>query len=212
MTQNFKGDELELQMRAAAERAFDICSDELDDYFDGAFEAADFLLMLYDSGRMPFSERVPRDSFVAFIKQAIPNAQFTGTFESYLFILESIFGTGTEVQFAVPAAGKLSLTVDVADTILYDMIGREFGAGGFSNFSLITKDGDQIALSGLSGIDSQAELAQLLAELIPGGISPTITLTFFQLSRIVVDYDGAGSLFSLIDYLGNEIVFYEPGA
>lgn len=211
MTQKFKGDELELKMEAAAERAFDLCSLALDAYFEGCYEASDFLLALYDQGRMPFSDRVPRDSFVAFIQQHIPNAQFTGTFEAYIFIIRSIFGGLSDILFDVPAPGKLEILVNAADVIEFDWQGREFNAGAFNFFDMVTSDGETFQFRGIAGIDSQAELSQLLAELIPGGITPDITLTFFLLSYFVAE-DGDGNLDSIIDHLGNQVVFFELGA
>jgi hypothetical protein len=73
MTQNFKGDSTELKYLAAGEPAFEITRVSLHEFFQGCYDADEFLLMLYDSGRMPFSSRVPREAFVNFIRQAIPD-------------------------------------------------------------------------------------------------------------------------------------------
>ena len=106
MTQAFKGDAVEQQFQNAGRSPFDACTVSKDDFFQDGYTSADFLLMLYDAGRMPFSARVPRDAFVRFIRQAIPNFNFTGTFESYLFILNSIFGEAVEVLFNLVKAAS----------------------------------------------------------------------------------------------------------
>ncbi len=198
-------------MIAAGRPPLDLCSAELDAYFAGCYEAADFLLMLYDSARMPFSDRVPRESFVSFMLQAIPNFPVTGTFESYLFILRSIFGANTDVLFDVPAAGKLSMLVNAAASLEFDLVVREFVDGAYVFYNLETQDEEQIEARGIAGIDSQAQLEALLAEIIPAGIWPDITLGFFELFNFVAD-DGVDSLDNVVDHLDNQIIFFEIGA
>jgi hypothetical protein len=209
MTQKFKGDADELKMEAAGQHAFDLTSDSLDEFFAGCYTANDWLLALYDNGRMPFTDRVPRDSFINFIKQAIPNFPVTGTFEAYIFILDAIFGEQTEVQFDVPSPGTLEMVVAAEASLDFDFLGREFLSGGFVEFTMQTKDGDDLKFTGISGIDSEPELNQLLSELIPAGILPDITLTFFELSEFIAE-DGVGNIFSMLDSNDNQIVFFEP--
>ncbi len=208
MTQNFKGDATELKMQLAASAPFDLCSAALDQFFAGGYDSSDFLLMLYDAGRMPFSDRVPRDSFVSFIAEAIPNFPVTGTFEAYIFILDAIFGDQTEVEFDVPSAGKLEMIVNAAASLDFDFQGREFSDSVYTTFEIVTMDDETIQFTGISGIDSEAELTQLLAELIPAGIWPDIALTFFTLSEFVAE-DPVGEFYTVVDWLGNQIVFYE---
>ncbi len=208
MTQNFKGDATELKMQLAGSRPFDICGASLDQFYAGGYDAADFLLMLYDAGRMPFADRVARDSFVSFIAQAIPNFPVTGTFEAYIFILKAIFGDETLVEFDVPAAGKLEMIVNAEAALDFDFQGREYTSDGYLTFELVTMDGYALAFTGISGIDSEAELTQLLGEIIPAGIWPDITLTFFTLSEFISE-DGSDNLYSMLDHLGNQLVFFE---
>lgn len=208
MTQKFKGDAKELKMEAAGQPALDLCSNALDDFYDGCYSAADFLLALYDEGRMPFSDRVPRDAFVDFIGEAIPNFPFTGAFEAYIFMLRAIFGAGTEMQFDVPAPGKLEIIVNAAAAKEFNWIGREWAAGAFEEFGLVTSDGAELEFVSVPGIDTPEELSQLLAELIPAGIWPDITLTFFELSDFTAE-DPAGSFYSVITHTGDTIVFFE---
>jgi len=210
MTQKFKGDATELKMELAAKPAFDLVSASLDQYYDGAYEAEDFLLSLYDEGRMPFTDRVPRDAFVAFIKQAIPNFKFTGTFEAYLFIIRSIFGEDAEVLFTVPDPGKLEVIVNSSSALAFDWQAFEFVDGESLTYEMTTHDGDLLQFRGIPGISSQAQLDQLLSELIPAGIYTEITLQFFELSDFIAE-DPVGEFFSIIDHLDNQIVFFEIG-
>jgi hypothetical protein len=207
--QYFKGDAQELKYDAAGKPAFDACEAALDQFFESGYTASDFLLMLYDSGRMPFSARVPREAFVDFIRQAIPNFPFTGTFPAYLFILEAIFGEGTEVLFDVPDPGKLDILISTPAITDIEWIGREFVDGAYEEFSFITDDLFELQFRGISGIDSSAELEQLLSELKPLGIYTTFTLQFFELYFFVAEE--AGDFDSMLDHEGNQIVFIEIG-
>ena len=204
MTQKFKGDATELKMEAAAKPAFDLCSVALDSFYDGCYSAEDFLLMLYDEGRMPFSDRVPRDSFVSFITEAIPNFPNTGTFESYLFILKAVFGEESTISFTVPAAGKLQIDVNASTALLFGFQAREFVGAHYDFYDMVTDDGDSIVFQSISGIESSAQLNALLNELFPVGIFTEITLSFFTLYDFIDD----GGAF-MIDNSGNQLVFYE---
>lgn len=205
MTQKFKGDDTELKMEAAARTAFDVCSVSLDEFNAGAFSAADFLLMLYDEGRAPFSDRVPRDSFVEFMREAIGSFQFTGTFDNYLFIIEAVFGEGSTVLFDVPDPGKIEMLVNASSSYEFTLQVRSFVDGAYQVFDLVDQDGNNIAGSGISGIDSEYKLNLLLSELTPAGISPDVTLAFYSLYNFI-NSDGD----SIVDHLDNQLVFIEP--
>lgn len=208
MTQNFKGDAFELQMYTAGRQPFDACSITKDDYFEQCYDASDFLLMLYDEGRMPFSQRVPREAFVSFIREAIPNFPFTGTFESYLFILRSIFGSTVEVLFTVAGPGQLEIEVDAGgSTVSFDWVAKRFVDDGFVFDNVVTHDGEQIVLDSIVGIESEGQLIALFGELIPAGIFTEITLNFFELSQWITL--GLGTDYTMVAYNGDEIVFYE---
>ncbi len=204
ITQKFKGDQTELKMEAAATGAFDVCNVGLDDFSEGAYHGAPFLLEMYDSGRMPFADRVPRDSFVAFIEEALVRFPFTGTFESYIFILQAIFGEGSGVLFEVPGPGKIEIAVNAASSLSFDWEGREISGGSAEDFDIVDHLGNQIVFGGVAGIDSESELQMLLAEIIPAGVFAAVTLAFFALFNFVDDEDN-----SIVDHLGNQIVFIE---
>jgi hypothetical protein len=187
--QSFKGDALETKMQAVMEGGI---SDP-------------FLLMLYDEGRVPFSERIGRNVFVSFIKKALENFPFIGNFESYIFILKEIFGPESNIFFEILAPGKLKISIDSAIDVVFDFIGRELVSGDFETFSLTTKDGYSLQFRGILGIDSQYELSLLFAEIMPAGLAPTVA--FFTLYEFFTD---AGD--NVLDSFGNQIVFYELGS
>lgn len=202
--QYFKGDADELKFDAAGKRAFDASGAALDAFYADGYSANPFLLMLYDEGRMPFADRVPRDSFVEFFKEALERFPFTGTFEAYIFILEAIFGAGSGVLFEVPAAGKLNIAVNAATSLEFAWQTAEFVDGALVVSDMVDHIGNSIVFGGVAGIDSEYELELLLAEIIPAGIYAEVTLAFFALYNFVDDDDN-----SIIDHSGNQIVFIE---
>jgi hypothetical protein len=201
MTQKFKGDTTELKMEAAAGPAFDLTSTALDEYFDGAYDSDPFLLMLYDSGRMPFSDRVPRDTFPAFMRQAVPNFPYTGTFDSYLFILNAVFGDGSLIYFEVLGNGKIHIQVNASSAVAEDAIFRD--SSGDSDFA--DDLGNTIIFYSILGITTEYRLRQLLAEMIPAGLYPVVELAFFSIDRFIVEDLGVD--YEVVDHAGNSIVF-----
>lgn len=209
MAQNFKGDATELKMQAVMNPVFDITDIALNEYFEQGFDSNAFLLLLYDERRMPFSERINRDAFIQFIKEALRNFPFTGTFESYLFILRAVFGADSDVMFTVPAPGKLEIAVDAFSEVSFDFIGREEVGGVYSEFTVATNEGDDIVFRGISGIQTEYELNLLFSEIMPAGIVPTISLDFVaKYFWIAEDGDGISDM---VDSLGNQIIFIELG-
>lgn len=207
MTQYFKGDSNELAIEAAGLPAFDACSVELDSFFENCYEAADFLLMLYDAGRMPFSQRVGRDDFVTFLNKAMPNFPVTGTFEAYILLLSAIFGELSLIEFDVTDPGKISILVNASDAILSTAIARELDGGDYIDSPLVTDDDENIVYVSIPKIDSEDKLKKLLSEIIPAGIVADIQLSFFTISFFVADE--SGFLNPIIDSDGNNIVFFE---
>lgn len=208
ITQKFKGDALELKMEAAAQPAFDATSAALDDMLEGAYTCEPFLLMLYDEGRIPFSNRVGREAFVPFIREALSRFNNIGSYDFYVFILKGIFGESTLIWFNEPVAGKLSIQVSPAAALTFDGIVRENSGGAYEYFNLVTSVGEKIEFSALSGIENQYELDQLFAEIIPAGIFPIVDLTVFEVSPFVAE-DPSGTFYDMVDHLGNQIVFFE---
>lgn len=210
MTQLFKGDENELKYYAAGLPAFQATSDSLDEMYDGAFDAAPFLLMLYDEDRIPFSQRVNRNAFVDFIRQTLKLFPFIGSFDTYLFILSAIFGEQSEIFFEVPAPGKLSISVNATSTLEFEFIGREpNGLGGYTLFNVSDSLGNDLIFRGVSGIETEYDLELLFSEIMPVGIVPDIALTFFTYYSFVADE--GGTLYEMITSVGDEIIFYEVG-
>ncbi len=209
MTQSFKGDSVETKMRSVADPVFDLTNASLDDFYDQGFDASPFLLMLYDNGKIPYSQRIKRDYFVVFIKEALKRFPVIGTFESYVFILTAIFGEFTEINFEVPGAGKLAIDITAADSVEFEFVGREFEDGVFSIFNIVDYDGSLLIFRGIPGIQSEYDLELLFSEIIPAGIFPDTSLSFYTRYDFVAEEDSV--LYQVIDNNGHQIIFYEVG-
>ena len=208
--QYFKGDATELKYDQSGAPIMETTEHSLDQYFEGAFESAEFLLMLYDEGRMPFSDRIPRDAFIAFLLEAMANANFIGSHESYIFLITRIFGAGSSVFFDPDHdPGVLKLTASATNTTEYAFTVREFINGAFVESQIETEIGEEIVFAGFPGIESEAELKLLLAEFVPAGIYPDITLIIFSTSLFLVEDDDGEA--TIIDHQNNDIIFFELG-
>lgn len=210
MTQNFKGDALELKMRGCGDPLFDITNAALDDFYANGFECTPFILMLYDEGRMPFSDRIPRDAFVGFVLEALKRFPFTGIFETYIFVLKSVFGPDTEIDFDVPNPGELHIDVAAVANTEFQFIGREFIDGEYFYFDMIDGDGALLQFRGVPGISTEYELNLLFSEIIPIGISPTISLEFITRYEWIAEEPGP-LFYSMIADNSDSIIFYEVG-
>lgn len=210
MTQFFKGDALELKMYEAGMPAMESVSLSLDQFFENCYDADDFLLMLYDTGRVPFTDRIQREAFVAFYRGFLANAPRTGTFASYVFLLQALFGENSEMQFDVPAPGQLEILIDAESSVPFGFQVEQIVDGEKVTYDLVTHDDEEIEFTGITGIESEAQIEALLAEIIPAGISPTIIFQVFDLFDFVGE-DDSGE-FTITDHNGDTIVFIETGA
>jgi hypothetical protein len=207
--QYFKGDATEIKYYQSGSDIMDLQAGFLDEFFEGAFDNAVFLLMLYDEGRMPFSDRIPREAFISFLIECIANVNFIGSYESYIFLITRIFGAGSSVFFEETAPGVLTLTASATNTIDYDFVVREVIDGEYVVSELVTELDEQLIFAGFPGIESEAELNQLLSEFVPAGIYPDITLIIFSTSLFLVEESSVQS--TIIDELNNDIIFFELG-
>lgn len=206
--QYFKGDATEIKYYQSGSEIMDLQGQFLDQFFDEAFDCAAFLLMLYDEGRMPFSDRIPREAFISFLIECIANVNFIGSYESYIFLITRIFGAGSTLFFEEVTPGVLTLTVSASTTTDFDFVAREYTNGAYETFGVTTAAGEFLVFQGFPGIDNEAELKQLLSEFVPAGIYADINLVLFTTSLFLVDDSGS---FTIVDHLNNDIIFFELG-
>lgn len=201
--QNFKGDATESKMYAVGEPILDLIHLAKDEFYAQGFTAAQFLLMLYDEERIPFSQRIPRDAFVAFFREMQAYSNFTGTFETYLFVLRGIFGQVAEINFDVPNPGELEISINTTNTVEHAMFGDDGG-----DFFLVDDDDNQMVGDQIAGITSQYELDLLFKEIVPAGINPTVAISFYEYFSMVGDESSVD--YNIVDDDDNQFIGDEP--
>lgn len=174
--QVFKGDATELKMIAVMEPLNDLLSSQRDLFLDGAYTCVPLGNVLYDGGFAPLSKAISREIYSAAFSEIFQAFVDGGTFESYLTVFTKIFGEDVEVEFTVPAPGKLNIDITAPGTLLSDFIARRIEDNEYLFDEVIDDEGDNIAFFSFQGFESQYELEQMLFEMVPGGIFTTITL------------------------------------
>lgn len=175
--QYFKGDDTEKKFVLAAKDTLDGLELNKDEFFDQAYETAGLGLVIFDSGRSPLSNAISRDIFGSAFSQIFDAFVKVGTFEAYLTVFRKIFGEDVDVQFTVPAPGKLTIEIEAQGVELTRFITRYIEDNAYVYDNMVTEDGDQIVFQSIKGFTSQYELEQMLFEMVPAGIFTDISLT-----------------------------------
>ena len=175
--QFFKGDEQEQRFAAVGEAITTQLSAQRSDFTTGAYTAFPLGELLYDTGRAPLANAIPREIFREAFYTIFESFLSAGTFESYLTVFRNIFGEAVEVTFTVPAPGKLEIDIVAAGIELYDIVARQIVGDELVIYEIIDDEGDNIAAQAVKGFESQYELEQMLFEMVPAGIYTQISLT-----------------------------------
>lgn len=173
----FKGDETELKYYNSIKPISDVIDSETDDFFDECYASVPLGEVLFDSGRTPLSNAIKREIFISAFAEIFQAFVKVGTFEAYITVFEKIFGTDVDVQFTVPAAGKLEIDITAEGVELSRFIAREIEDNSYVYPQITTQDGDHIVFQSIKGFTSEYDLEQMLNEMVPAGVFTTITLT-----------------------------------
>jgi hypothetical protein len=176
--QNFKGsDEIEKQFEDSAAPVLDAIGLGIDDFYDDAFQSQPLGDVIHDSGRAPLTNAIKKEIFRIAFKEIFDAFIKVGTFEAYLTVFKKIFGDNVDVQFAVPAPGKLNIDIEATDINLSEFVARYISENTYLFDSIIDDEGDFIVFQTIKGFETQYELERMLFEMVPGGIYTEITLT-----------------------------------
>lgn len=175
--QFYKGDETELKFFNSANSVVLNLEAGKNDFFDQAYSCFKLGEILYDSARAPLANAIPRDIFRESFASIFGSFLEAGSFETYLEVFRSIFGPDVEVTFAVPAPGKLNITIVAAGLALFDLIGRSIQNDAYVIDEIVDYDGNNVVGQSIKGFETEYELQQMLFEMVPGGIYTQISLT-----------------------------------
>lgn len=175
--QYFKGDALELKMIACAQTIIDQISDQKTLFFDNAYESYPLGDVLFDTGRSPLSNAIPRTIFRESFNQIFTSFTVAGSFDSYIDVFTKIFGDTVEITFTIPNPGELNIDIVADGVLISDFIARTIVADAYVNDNVVDDEDDQIVFQTVKGFESQYELEQMLKKMVPAGIYTEITLT-----------------------------------
>lgn len=176
--QPYKGsDAVELKFYNSAATLFDLLSAERDDFFDEAYACFVLGEVLWDSNRSPLSNAIAREIFRTSFEGIFDSFVNVGSFEAYISVFEKIFGDDVDVQFTVPAPGKLEIDITATGVELTNFAARIIESNAYVLYGVITQDAvDEFVFQSIKGFTSQYELERMLFEMVPAGIFTTITL------------------------------------
>lgn len=175
--QYFKGDEDELKMAAAGNDLMTQASDAKTEFFNDAYGCFVLGELLYDTGRAPLANAIPRDIFRETFESVFDSFVEAGTFESYMNVFRKVFGDDVGVVFTVPAPGKLLIDITSAGFVISEFLARQVEDNSYVFYNMIDDEDDFIVFQTVKGFTSQYELEQMLFEMVPDGIYTEITLT-----------------------------------
>lgn len=175
--QYFKGDALELKMIACAQLIIDQISEQKTLFFDNAYESYPLGDVLFDTGRSPLSNAIPRTIFRESFNQIFTSFTVAGSFDSYIDVFTKIFGDTVEITFTIPNPGELHIDIVADGVLISDFIARTIVADAYVNDNVVDDVDDQIVFQTVKGFESQYELEQMLKKMVPAGIYTEITLT-----------------------------------
>lgn len=175
--QKFKENDLvEQKVTDAFNPVFQPTNSSLDTFYEEAYLAKPLGDVLKNSKNTPLAKAVNPQVFRDTFAQIFQSFTFTGTFRAYLFVLRAIFGDSVEVNFTVPAPGKLEIEVNATNLTLFDFVATEIEDTGYVFHEVVDHVGDNICFSSFLGFETQYELEQLFLEMVPQGVFTTVTL------------------------------------
>lgn len=170
-------DAVETKFYESAAPLFDILSGERDDFFNGAYACFVLGEVLWDTDRSPLSNAISREIFRTSFEGIFDSFVEVGSFESYISVFKKIFGDDVDVQFTVPAPGKLEIDITATTVELTNFAARIIESNAYVLYDVITQDAvDEIVFQSIKGFTSQYELERMLFEMVPAGVWTTITL------------------------------------
>jgi len=177
MTKYFKGDATELKMFDSGNGILTVLGLALDEFFEDAYGSIPMGELLYDEERVPLTNAIRREIFIRSFKEIFEAWSFAGTFESYILVFKKIFGEDVEIDFTVPAPGKLEIDITTAGVQEYEILVREIVSNAYVYYSLVDDVGDFITLATVLGLETPGELEKVLFTMVPNGIFTAVTLT-----------------------------------
>ena len=174
----FKGDPDEVKVYQSIKGLFDNIGVQAELFYSDTYNDYTFGGLIFDEDRSPLTNAIRRDIFIESFNEIFSAFVVVGTPEAYLTVFRKIFGDDVEVEFEVPAAGKLNINITASGVQLDDFVSRYIADNQYFFDDIVTQDDDEIVFQSFKGFESQYELELMLREMVPAGIFTTINLDF----------------------------------
>ena len=175
--QPFKATDLkEARVRDCFLPTLELLGNERDNFDAGAYEAFPLGDVLFATGH-PLASTIPMEVFRSSFPAINEFFQRPGTFEFYIEVFKKVWGEDAEIEFTVPAPGKLLISIEALSIQFNLAIARRIVSNAYVYDELIDEDGDNLIFQGTQGLQTQREAEALVLELHPNGIWVEIDLT-----------------------------------
>lgn len=173
----FNGETETVQVDEATRPVFDFIGSEKQSFFEGAYWNRSLGQILYDLNLVPLARAIQERFFLNSFYELISSFQVIGTYENYLTVLHSIFGSDAVIEFTQNAPADLLITITVIDT---SEIVDTFDIVGSDNSTVTGVDGDSVEYT-VTGVNvlpaiENRELAQILRYCASAGIYIDFTI------------------------------------
>lgn len=169
-------DDLEKRIRNLIVPILSVYNSEKTVFFDEAYESYRLGDILYDLDASPLAGNISKDIFRTSYFAIHQLYTRPGTFEFYLDVFRALFGDDVDVEFVIPAPGKLLINIDVLSIQLVNLQARRIEDGAYVYYDLVTETGDNIVAQVTQGPRTQSEIDAIMIELKPQGIWVETTL------------------------------------
>lgn len=172
MTQAFKGDDTELKIAGAAREVFQKLAADLRAWYDGAYTGSGLGALLYDNRLTMIADKMTRQAFIDNYGALLAQWEYPGSFESYLYVLRSVFGPEAAVKFTRLAPGALGIEVTAYRNEMHRWLAQaEAGARNIK-----TESGAALCFALPKTVLSAGQVIAVLETLIPAGIFVDLNL------------------------------------
>jgi hypothetical protein len=175
--QPFKQNDLiEQKVKDAFISILTLLGGDRDTFYEGSYTSYALGDLIYDLGASPLVGPITQDIFrTSFF---IIHDFFTrpGTFEFYLQVFRAVWGDDVDVEFLVPAPGKLLINIHALSVSVDDLLARRIDNNVYFYDEVLDHEDNIISVQGKKGIKTQSEADALIRELHPAGLWVVLTL------------------------------------
>lgn len=163
-------DEVESKVIEVLKPLLDTLEADRIDFFEGAYTSYPLGNVLYDLDASPLAGSISREVFRTSYFAIHDLFTRPGTFDFYIEVFKAIFGDDVELEFEIPAPGKLNINVQALTIIQDRLIARSIVSGAYVYDEIVDHEGDFLVAQVTQGPKTQSEIDAIMIEIKPQGI------------------------------------------